>query len=71
MLTPIPELVEPTLSEKFVKAAYPAATVEQHNVLWYVIDKESGKALSPLCTGEGPAWRFAEIHIKHFGKLSI
>lgn len=58
-------------SEIYVTNTYPQARVLETSSSYYIHDSESGKVLSPMCTGSEPAWRWAEIHIKYFGKLTI
>jgi len=30
---------------------------------YVIMDEATGKSLSPICTGEGPAWRFAALMV--------
>ena len=56
-------------SEAFVRSFYPRALVQTAGIGYFLHDPESGKALSPFCTGEEPCWRWGRIHIKEFGVL--
>lgn len=49
----------------------PMAEVRRDGFMYYVVDTRTGKALSPYCPGVGPAWRWAEIHVTHFGVLDV
>lgn len=64
---PVPEIPHvPTPSEVFVLSKHPNAKRREDTRGEYIIDESTGQALSPFCTGPNPAWRWAEIHIKHF-----
>lgn len=61
-----------SLSERYVTNTYPNAAISTTvDGDCFVLDSSSGKVLSPLCGGEEPAWRWAEIHVMHFGHLEL
>jgi hypothetical protein len=48
------------LARRIISKRYPDYKLECHNG-YYVINPPTGEVLSPLCTGEGPALRFAAL----------
>lgn len=59
-------------SENYVKLFYPEAKVEEvyNETKFYIHDPSTGMALSPICIGPASAWRFAELHIRFYGRIS-
>ena len=62
------ETPKPLQFEAHIKKTYPSAELAQTETGGYYIgDLQSGKVLSPICTGEAPAWRWAAIHLRMLG----
>jgi hypothetical protein len=58
-------------AKAIVTDLYPDAKLAELDNWFYITDPRSGAALSPICTGEAPAWRFAALLIQEgLGLLS-
>ncbi len=55
-----------TLAKQVVASRYTKAVHEENALIGvnYIIDHRTGKVVSPMCTGEAPAWRWAALMIK-------
>ncbi|MGI4815248.1 MAG: hypothetical protein ACRYGG_18215 [Janthinobacterium lividum] len=54
-------------AKRLVAKYYLSAKIRENGKDVIIVDDRTGKALSPVCCGEGPAWRFAGlmIHMCH------